>query len=98
MSPIIIVLKKNGEIRVCVDYQKLNVATKKDHCLLPFIDTVLDNVASQQLYSFLDGFSGYNQVSIHLDDQPKTTFVTEWDTYAYRVMPFGLCNAPATFQ
>ena len=71
---------------------------KKDHFPLPFIDTVLDNVAGQQLYSFLDGFSGYNQVSIHPDDQSKTTFVTEWGTYACRVMPFGLCNAPATFQ
>ena len=98
VSPIVIVLKKNGEIRVCVDYRKLNAATKKDHFPLPFIDTMLDNVAGQQLYSFLDGFSGYNQVSIHPDDQSKTTFVTKWGTYAYRVMPFGLCNAPATFQ
>ena len=98
MPSIVIVLKKNGEIRVCVDYWKLNIATKKDHFPLLFIDTVLDNVADQQLYSFLNGFSGYNQVSIHLDDQSKTTFVTEWDTYAYQVMPFGLCNASATFQ
>ena len=83
MSPIVIVLKKNGEIRVCVDYRKLNAATKKDHFLLPFIDTMLDNVAGQQLYSFLDGFSGYNQVNIHPDEQSKSTFVMEWGTYVY---------------
>ena len=59
---------------------------------------MLDNVAGQQLYSFLDGFIGYNQVGIHPNDQLKTTFVMEWGKYAYRVMPFGLCNAPATFQ
>ena len=98
VSPIVIVLKKNGEIRVCVDYRKLNVATKKNHFPLPFIDIVLDKVASQQLYSFLDGFSGYNQVNIHPYDQSKTNFVTKWGTYAYRVMPFGLYNARATFQ
>ena len=72
--------------------------TKKDHFPLPFTDQVLDRVVGHQFYSFLDGFSGYNQIQIHPTDQPKTTFTTEWGTFAYRVMPFGLCNAPATFQ
>ena len=98
VSPIVVVPKKNNKIRICVDYRKLNSKTKRDHFPLPFTDQVLDRVAGHKLYSFLDGFSGYNKIQIHPDDQPKTTFTTEWGTFAYRVMPFGLCNAPATFQ
>ena len=59
---------------------------------------VLDHVAGQECFSFLDGFSGYNQVSIRKEDQLKTTFTTDWGTYAFNCMPFGLCNAPGTFQ
>ena len=103
MLPIVIVPKKIGpdgkvKIRVCQDFQKLNSATKKDHFPLPFIDMVLDHVAGQECFSFLDGFSGYNQVSIREEDQLKTTFTTDWGTYAFNRMPFGLCNAPGTFQ
>ena len=103
VSPIVIVPKKVGtdgkvKIRVCQDYRKLNAATKKDHFPLPFIDLVLDHVAGQECFSFLDGFSGYNQVSIREEDQLKTTFTTDWGTYAFNRMPFGLCNAPGTFQ
>ncbi|KAL3687533.1 hypothetical protein R1sor_013842 [Riccia sorocarpa] len=99
VSPIVIVpKKKTGKIRVCQDFRKLNAATKKDHHPLPFIDSILDHVAGHQRYSFLDGFSGYNQVSIREKDRDKTTFTTDWGTYAYNKMPFGLCNAPATFQ
>lgn len=98
VSPIVVVPKKNGKLRICVDFRKLNHKTKRDHFPLPFTDQLLDTVGGQEMYSFLDGFSGYNQVSIAEKDQAKTTFTTDWGTYAYRVMPFGLCNAPATFQ
>ena len=98
VSPIVIVPKKNKKIWICVDYQHLNNKNKKDHFPLPYTDQVLDKVAGHELYSFMDGFSGYNQVLIHPEDQPKTTFTTEWGTFAYKVMLFGLCNAPTTFQ
>ena len=103
VSPIVVVPKKVGsdgkvKIRVCQDFRKLNAATKKDYFPLPFTDIILDHVAGQECYSFLDGFSGYNQVSIREEDQLKTTFTTEWGTFAFNRMPFGLCNAPGTFQ
>ena len=98
VSPIVMVPKKNGKIRICQESRKLNAVTKKDYFPLPFTDSILDAVAGHESYSFLDGFSGYNQVKIAKEDQLKTTFTTDWGTYAYMVMPFGLCNAPATFQ
>ena len=76
----------------------MNKATKKDHFPLPFIDQVLDGLAWKKFFSFLDGFSGYNHIQINLEDQYKTTFTCPWGTFAYRVLPFILCNAPATFQ
>jgi hypothetical protein len=76
----------------------LNVLTKKDPFLLPLIDEVLDNVISKDLYSFLDGFSGYNQIKIHPNDREKTTSIMEWGAFIFMVMPFGLCNAPTMFQ
>lgn len=84
--------------RVCIDYRKLNAATRKDHFPLPFIDQMLDRLSRYMFYCFLDGYSGYNQIAIHPDDQEKTTFTCPYGTYAFRRMPFGLCNAPATFQ
>eukprot|EP00253_Pinus_taeda_P020894 PITA_20894 len=98
VSPLVIVPKKNGKWRVCVDYRAINKATQKDHFPLPFIDQVLDSLAGRKFFSFLDGFSGYNQIRIALEDQDKTTFTSPWGTFAYKVLPFGLCNAPATFQ
>eukprot|EP00253_Pinus_taeda_P005571 PITA_05571 len=98
VSPLVLVPKKNGKWRICVDYRELNKATKKDHFPLPFIDQVLDGLAGKRFFSFLDGFSGYNQIQISPEDQDKTTFTCPWGTFAYRVLPFGLCNAPATFQ
>ena len=76
----------------------MNKATKKDHFPLPFIDQVLDTLAGKKYFSFLDGYSGYNQISIAPEDQDKTTFTYPWGTFAYSILPFGLCNAPATFQ
>nr|GEX66998.1 reverse transcriptase domain-containing protein [Tanacetum cinerariifolium] len=84
--------------RVCIDYRKLNKATWKDHFPLPFIDQMLERLAGNQYYCFLDGFSGYFQIPIDLKDQEKTTFTCPYGTFAYRHMPFGLCNAPGTFQ
>ncbi|GFZ02210.1 hypothetical protein Acr_15g0008180 [Actinidia rufa] len=84
--------------RMCIDYQKLNAATRKDHFPLPFLDQVLERVAGRAYYYFLDGYSGYNQIEVALEDQDKTTFTCPFGTYAYRRMPFSLCNAPATFQ
>ncbi|XP_019055515.1 PREDICTED: uncharacterized protein LOC109115707 [Nelumbo nucifera] len=85
------------EWRVCIDYRKLNDATCKDHFLLPFIDQMLERLASHEFYCFLDGYSGYNQILISPEDQEKTTFTCPYGTFAYRRMPFGLCNAPTTF-
>ena len=84
--------------RVCIDYRKLNAATKNDHFPLPFIDQILDKLSGQGFYCFLDGYSGYNELAIHPDDQEKTTFTCPFGTYAFHRMPFGLCNARATFQ
>ncbi|XP_034217342.1 uncharacterized protein LOC117628907 [Prunus dulcis] len=84
--------------RVCIDYRKLNTATSKDHFPLPFIDQMLERLAGHSHYCFLDGYSGYNQIAIAPEDQEKTTFTCPFGTFAYRRMPFGLCNAPATFQ
>src|SRR5436190_1054415 len=84
--------------RVCIDYRKLNTATWKDHFPLPFIDQMLERLEGHSHYCFLDGYSGYNQISIAPEDQEKTTFTCPYGTYPYRRMPFGLCNAPATFQ
>ncbi|GJW16507.1 reverse transcriptase domain-containing protein [Tanacetum coccineum] len=84
--------------RVCIDYRKLNEATRKDHFPLPFMDQMLERLARNEYYCFLDGFSGYFQIPIDPNDQEKTTFTCPYGTFAYRRMPFGLCNAPGTFQ
>ena len=83
---------------MCIDYRKLNTATSKDHYPLLFIDQMLDRLAGHSHYCFLDGYSGYNQIAIAPEDQEKTTFTCPYGTFAFRRMPFGLCNAPATFQ
>ncbi|GKA97354.1 reverse transcriptase domain-containing protein [Tanacetum coccineum] len=83
---------------VCIDYRKLNEATRKDHFPLPFMDQMLERLAGNEYYCFLDGFSGYFQIPIDPHDQEKTTFMCPYGTFAYRRMPFGLCNAPGTFQ
>nr|GEX98815.1 reverse transcriptase domain-containing protein [Tanacetum cinerariifolium] len=84
--------------RVCIDYRKLNEATRKDHFPLPFMDQMLERLAGNEYYCFLDGFSGYFQIPIDPKDQEKTTFTCPYGTFAYKRMPFGLCNAPGTFQ
>ena len=84
--------------RVCIDYRKLNIATRKDHFPLPFMDQMLHRLAGHPHFCFLDGYSGYNQIAIAPEDHEKTTFTCPYGTFAFRRMPFGLCNAPATFQ
>ena len=83
---------------VCIDYRKLNSAIRKDHFPLPFIDQMLDRLAGHPHFYFHDGYSGYNQIDIAPEEQEKTTFTCSFGTFDFRRMPFGLCNAPATFQ
>ena len=84
--------------RVCIDYKKLNNATRRDHFPLPFIDQMLDRLAKHPHFCFLDGYSGYNQIAIAPEDYEKTTFTCPYGTFAFRRMSFELCNSPATFQ
>nr|GEU93295.1 DNA-directed DNA polymerase [Tanacetum cinerariifolium] len=100
---MIVVANENNELiltrsvtswRVCIDYRKLNDATRKDHFSLPFMDQMLERLAGNEFYCFLDGFSGYFQIPIDHQDQEKTTFTCPYRTFSYRLMPFGLCNAP----
>ncbi|GJV11725.1 reverse transcriptase domain-containing protein [Tanacetum coccineum] len=84
--------------RVCMDYRKLNDATRKDHFPLPFMDQMLERLAGNEYYYFLYGFSGYFQIPIDPQDQEKSAFTCPYGTFAHRRMPFGLCNAPGTFQ
>ena len=98
VSPLVVVPKKvTGKWHICVDFRDINNATLKYYFPLPFIDQVLDTLSGKQYFSFLDGYSGYNQNLIALEDQDKTTFRCPWVTYVSQVFPFGLCNAPATF-
>ena len=84
--------------RVCIDYRRLNNATRKNHFPLSFIDQMLERLAGNEYYNFLDGFSGYFQIPIAHEAQEKTTFTCPYGTFAYRRLPFGLCNGPSTFQ
>jgi hypothetical protein len=98
VANLVPVRKKNGEIRLYVDLRDLNQASLKDHHPLPSMEQILSKVNGSKRFSFLDGFSGYNQVLVKESDRYKTTFTTKWGTYAYFKMPFELTNAGATFQ
>ena len=106
-SGVTVVENENNELiptrvttrwRVCIDYRKLNTGTRKDHFPLPFVNQMMEIVAGHEFYCFLDGYSGYNQIEIALEDQEKTTFTCPFGTFAFRKMPLGLCNAPGTFH
>jgi hypothetical protein len=96
--PMVVQEKKQGGIRICVDLRNLNDACLHDPFPTPFTDEVLENVRGHEAYSFTDEFSGYHQIKIAPDDMYKTTFSTEWGSYQYIVMPFGLKNAPTIFS
>ncbi|KAL4026348.1 hypothetical protein IC575_014777 [Cucumis melo] len=84
--------------RMCIDYRKLNEVTKNDHFPLPFLDQMIEHLAGRSYFCFLDRFSSFYEIPIACEDQKKTTFTCDYGTYAFRRMPFGLCNAPGTFQ
>ena len=98
LANVVLVKNVNGKWRLFIDFTGIKKACPKDSFLLPRIDLIVDATAGHELLSFMDAFSGYNQISMDPDDQEKTSFVTAQGTYCYRVMPFGLKNAGATYQ
>jgi hypothetical protein len=97
VSNPILINKKQNMIFLCMDFCDLNKAYPKDNFPTPFIDHIVDEYASCEVFSFMDGFSGYNHIRIKPEDQHKTNFIFPWGTFAYRKMPFGLKNAGDTF-
>ena len=83
---------------MCVNYRDLNKESPKDYFLLPHIDVLVDNTAQHKFFSFMDGFSSYNQIKMAPKDMEKTIFITQWGTFYYKVMPFGLKNVGATYK
>ncbi|KAG8485246.1 hypothetical protein CXB51_021354 [Gossypium anomalum] len=98
VANIVLIPKKYGKLLMCVDYRDLNKASSKDNFPLPHIDTLVDKTAGYLLFSFMNSFSGYNKIKMHPEDMDKTTFVTMWGTFCYKVMLFGLKNAGVTYQ
>ena len=98
VANIVHVPKKDGKVRMCVDYRDLNRASPKDNFPLQHIDILVDNTARFSLFSFMDGFSGHNQIKMASEDMEKATFITLWGRFCYKVMPFGVKNVGATYQ
>ena len=98
LANVVLVPKKDGKVRMCVDFRDLNKPSLKDDFPLPHIDILVDNIVGHALLSFMDGFSRYNQINMDPEDMEKTSFITPYGTYCYKVMPFSLKNAGATYQ
>ena len=98
LANVVPIPKKDSKVRVYVDFRDLNKASPKDDFPFPHIDLLVNGTAGHSMLSFMDGFLGYNQILMASEDMEKTAFITEWGTYCYRVMPFGLKNAGATYQ
>ena len=98
LANMVSVSKKDGKVRMCVDFWDLIKANPKDDFPMPHIDVLVDNIVGHALLSFMDRFSRYNQIKMASEDMEKTTFITPWGTYCYKVMPFGLKNTGATYQ
>ena len=97
-SPVVLVRKRDGTLRFCVDYRALNSVTKLDVFPLPRINDLLDQLGKSRYFTTLDLKSGYWQIRVHADSQEKTAFITHKGLFEFRVMPFGVTNAPAVFQ
>ena len=97
LANVVHVPKNNNKVRVYVDFRDLNKASPKDDFPLPHINMLVDSITGHSMLSFLDGFSGYNQILMTVEEMEKTSFITEWGAYCYRVMPFGLKNVGATY-
>ena len=98
LANVVPVPKKDDKVRVCVDFRDLNKANLKDDFSLPHIDMLVDSIVDHLILSFMDKFSRYIQILMALEDMEKMSFITEWGTYCYRVMSFGLKNVGATYQ
>jgi hypothetical protein len=90
LSPIVVVPKKNGKLKIYIDFKKLNATTKKDPYHSPFTNEVLNKIIGYEAYFFLDGYSRYHQISIALEDKYKIAFVIDWGTFIWKVMSFGV--------
>jgi len=98
VSNLVLVNKKQGKIRVCVDYRDINKDFPKDIYPTAFVDHIVDDCAGSEIFSLMDGFSGYNQIKVLPRDQRKTTFICSWGNFSYQKLPFGLKNIGETFQ
>ena len=98
LANVVSVPKKDSKVSVCVNFRNLNKASPKYDFPIPHIHLLVNSTARHSMLSFMDGFSGYNKILMALEDMEKTTFITKWGTYCYKVMPFGLKNAEATYQ
>jgi hypothetical protein len=98
LANVVLVKKTTGKWRMCVDFTNLNKACPKDSFPFPWIDLLVDSTSGHELLTFMDAFSGYNQIHMNEIDQEKTSFITDRGLYCYKMMPFGLKNAGATYQ
>eukprot|EP00833_Pecoramyces_ruminatium_P008020 jgi/Orpsp1_1/1182052/evm.model.c7180000079679.1 len=97
-SPIVLVPKKNGKWRLCIDYRKVNDVTEKDSYSIPYIDEIFDSLHGAKYFTTIDLYSGYHQILMDEESVEITTFTTKYGNYQFKVMPFGLTGAPSTFQ